>query len=97
MPIRKSKKNASEPDFERAAKELGSTAPGKQVLCDFAIAIAGLLDGVIGDDNTWFNVGCSRSTYQPMVTLHIDRDVEYASGRTLEEFMLAVKELTEPL
>lgn len=95
MPIKRTKKEAAMPDWESQAKIMAADPKLRAKLVDFAICTAALLDVVIGADNAWYNCGCSKTTFQPLLTLHIGDEVEYAGGRTFEDFIGNIIGLTD--
>lgn len=95
MPVKRTKKEAAMPDWESEAQAMAADPKTRGQLVAFAVATAAILDVVIGADNAWYNCGCSRTTYHPLLTLHIDDEVEYAGGRTFGDFVSNVISLTD--
>jgi len=86
MPRIAKKKDAAMPDFEAQAIELRKTPEGKELLQNMAVYFCCLLDAVTSEADTWFNVGLSRATLCPLLTLHEGKVITYAGGRDLKGF-----------
>jgi len=87
MPRTPKKKDAAMPDFEAQANALRKTPEGKEALLTMAVYFCCLLDAVTSDADTWFNVGLSRATLCPLLTLHEGKVITYAGGRDLDGFL----------
>jgi len=87
MPRKTKKSEAAQPDFEKECLALLETKEGARIAMDFLLYFSCLLDSIVEQDNTWLNLGLSKSTYQPLITLHEGKAISYAGGCDLRDFL----------
>lgn len=91
MPRRPRVETVSEPNFERDARALVRKDEGRELLFEFAIQFATLLDSIISNTDTWMSIGMRRNSGQLLVTMRDGSTKSYAGGQELigflEEFM----------
>jgi hypothetical protein len=75
------------PDWKKEFEAMSSTKEGQARLLDFMRFFVITIDEAIASGDLWFNVGLQKKSCNPQLTLHDGKDVYYASGLTLDQFL----------
>jgi len=87
MPRARKPRITAEPNFNADFRELVKSKEGVQQVLDFMEVLTEIIDDIISQDETWFNLGRHKGNHTLLLTLHEGKGLAWAGGPNLAQFL----------